>query len=152
MVWFQFSCMLVKHEHWAYYSSMQVGISVLATLLHKWFWIKHNLDCEVQYTPSSTWPGFELMTSCPYYDSTFHVTQTPAPISTEIVTWRLECVCVCIILDCVCIICSWKYQWHRRRTMLLLKFCFNGNVTPFWTVSCHVLTAGCTVLTVFRLW
>ena len=31
--------------------------------------------------------------------------------------------------------------------MLLLKVCFNGNVTPFWTVSYHVLTADCTVLT-----
>ena len=38
-------------------------------------------------------------------------------------------------------------QYHGGRTMLLLKFCFNGIVTPFWTVSYHVLTVGCTVLT-----
>ena len=55
-----------------------------ANLLHRYantcanscmlFLVQVRLRTEVLCTPSSTWPGFELMT--PDHDSTFHVTET----------------------------------------------------------------------------
>ena len=48
---------------------------------------------EVLHTPSSTQPGFELIT--PNHNSTFHVTETPALTIQLPVTFKITSFCIC---------------------------------------------------------